>query len=803
MIESQEHYEHPQDSLDARVGRIVNDFLDGQKQGEPASEADLLAANPELADELADYLHLIRGLQPAGGVIDKLIEQGILRRSTDGRYLAELGEYKIIGFLGRGGMGIVLKAYEERLDRAVALKILRPDLMTDASALVRFTREAKATAALQHPNIVAVYAVGEESGCCFFAMEYVDGCTLANRISDRGALPASTTLAVFRQVLCGLQTAHEAGLIHRDVKPSNILLDGPPAKFDSEATDGDEPSPTVKIADFGLARFVSAQTRMTAAESMLGTAEYMSPEQARGDEDVDHRSDLYSAGVVLYEMLTGRAPFIAETPSAVIYRILNDAPPEPRSFGHPVDDHLASLALRLLAKNPNDRFNSATDTIAAVDADRRVRSPEQRRRRQRTAFSVICVLTVLAACAWWTAANVRLRGGPSTITASVAPITAVIAAPKDSPHNPAILAYRGNATAPEVLVRLDPDAGAVRDAVLVDLDGVGHNIVIAGVANAINGECVFAFDTQGNQLWGRDLSSKLDWLDREVSRPFQCMDLLAADVDGVPGDEVIVVASDTQDYPARVSQIDPANGSPGATFWHLGDINEIRLLRDFFAEGRHAILARGKNNKLDGYGLPSPERPYRCSPGEDQPLTDYDMVGCVMILDPSNLEGSGPPRGKLPPGIPSRPPSAYAFLDLRPACAVPKGLRSDAGSYADMADDLVQFKRICEAEYDSILHGGPLLTLEVSRRMPLDRESGRTDPKLLSTKDGGQPSATTSRDMELPEGWVQRGGARLTVDRNLVPLSITPTTGEPIGTDKQYWRDRWHVIIQDGRYVEE
>lgn len=185
-----------------------------------------------------------------------------------------------------------------------------------------------------------------------------------------------------RQTLSGLGAAHGANLVHRDIKPSNILLAGLLSESAVESNSGakEEAPFLAKIADFGLARVASSHSRITLPDSVLGTPEYMSPEQVRGEEDIDHRTDLYSAGVVLYEMLTGRTPFKADAPSVVIYQILHDDPPDPRVLSGTVDPKLASLALRMMAKRPEDRFDSAEEAMAALDRGRSVFSRERRRR---------------------------------------------------------------------------------------------------------------------------------------------------------------------------------------------------------------------------------------------------------------------------------------------------------------------------------------------------------------------------------------------------------------------------------------
>jgi len=371
--------------------RVLDEFLNRRAAGEAVDEETLLASHPDCADELREHLELLRHLQPRKQRIAELLTRGILQPAGDGACSALLGDYQVHGVLGEGGMGVVLDGYDPRLNRRVALKVLRPELAGDATALARFEREAKAAGALQHPNVLTIHGVGGERGAHYIIMERVDGPSLAQLLRTRGPLPAALTRDVFAQIIEGLAAAHEAGLIHRGIKSSNILLthwpgdpesgledDQPvPGSGDGRAGDATQhlahPRPIVKIADFGLARMRSSQTQLTLGNSVLGTPEYMSPEQARGVENVDHRTDLYSAGVVLYEMLTGRTPFRADTPTATIHRILHDRPQDPRQIERNTDPVLASLALRLMAKQPEDRLASAEEALSVLAARRCVR----------------------------------------------------------------------------------------------------------------------------------------------------------------------------------------------------------------------------------------------------------------------------------------------------------------------------------------------------------------------------------------------------------------------------------------------
>ena len=221
-----------------------------------------------------------------------------------------VSHYRIVGRLGAGGMGEVFQAEDTKLKRTVALKFLPPELSRDAEAKRRFLHEAEAAAALDHPNICTVYEVGEvEDERLFIAMACYTGETLRDRIA-RGPLPLEEALRIAQEAAAGLAHAHGRGIVHRDVKPANLFL----------TAEG-----LVKVLDFGLAKLAAGSARDARTGTTLGTAGYMSPEQARG-EATDARTDVWSLGVVLYEMVAGRPPFAGEYPQAVMYGILNEAP---------------------------------------------------------------------------------------------------------------------------------------------------------------------------------------------------------------------------------------------------------------------------------------------------------------------------------------------------------------------------------------------------------------------------------------------------------------------------------------------
>jgi eukaryotic-like serine/threonine-protein kinase len=260
-----------------------------------------------------------------------------------------VSHYKILEKLGGGGMGVVYKAQDLKLDRPVALKFLPPELTRDAEAKERFVHEARAASALQHTNICVVHDVDEApDGQMFISMEYIEGETLKQKI-ERGPLKIEDALEIARQIAQGLTKAHEHGIVHRDIKPANVMVTS-----DSEA----------KIVDFGLAK-LSGRAMLTKTASTLGTAAYMSPEQARGTE-VDQRADIWSVGVVLYEMLTAQRPFKGDFESAVIYSILNEDPYSVSELRKEIPKEVAYIVERALEKDPLKRQQSCRELLAEL-----------------------------------------------------------------------------------------------------------------------------------------------------------------------------------------------------------------------------------------------------------------------------------------------------------------------------------------------------------------------------------------------------------------------------------------------------
>ncbi len=257
------------------------------------------------------------------------------------------GRYELHRRLGRGGMAEVFLARDQLLDRPVAVKVLFPEFATDPAFVERFRREATAAANLTHPNIVGVYDWGEAENTYFIVMEYVDGRTLSEILRAEGPLHPDRVADVGADVAAALGFAHRNGVVHRDVKPGNVIVTA---------------SGLVKVADFGIARAITATTEdhLTQVGTVMGTAAYFSPEQARGDK-VDPRSDTYSLGCVLYELVLGRPPFAGETPVAIAYQQVHESPVPPRQVNPQVPVALEAIILKCLAKNPVNRYPTAED----------------------------------------------------------------------------------------------------------------------------------------------------------------------------------------------------------------------------------------------------------------------------------------------------------------------------------------------------------------------------------------------------------------------------------------------------------
>jgi eukaryotic-like serine/threonine-protein kinase len=255
-----------------------------------------------------------------------------------------LDRYEVGRLLGAGGMAEVFEGRDRLLARRVAIKVLQVQFARDPSFLIRFKREAQAAASLSHPNIVGVYDTGTEDGTHFIVMEYVDGRTLRDVIRTEGPLYPERAAEICADVCSALAAAHARGLIHRDIKPGNVML---------------TPEGKVKVMDFGIARATTSES-ITQTAAVVGTAQYISPEQAQG-QTVDYRSDLYSLGCCLYEMLTGTVPFTGATPVAIAYRHVREDPTPPRMLNGDVPAPLEAICLKAMAKLPDNRYQTAME----------------------------------------------------------------------------------------------------------------------------------------------------------------------------------------------------------------------------------------------------------------------------------------------------------------------------------------------------------------------------------------------------------------------------------------------------------
>ena len=261
-----------------------------------------------------------------------------------------LGPYRIINQVGRGGMATVYKAYQPSVDRYVAIKVLPSQLAESREFATRFQQEARIIAKLEHPHILPVFDYGESDGVAYFVMRYMDAGTLKEKMIEGRPLPLQEIDRLFTQLANALSYAHSKGIVHRDLKPANILIDSHGNVF---------------LTDFGIAKLLeSASPRLTQTDAIMGTPAYISPEQAQG-QTVDQRSDIYSLGIILYEMVTGSVPFTAETPLAVLFKHISDPLPPPSLVKPDIRPSIEQVLLKALAKDPRDRFATAAEFVAA------------------------------------------------------------------------------------------------------------------------------------------------------------------------------------------------------------------------------------------------------------------------------------------------------------------------------------------------------------------------------------------------------------------------------------------------------
>ena len=272
----------------------------------------------------------------------------------------QLGHYRIVARIGRGGMGDVYQGYDQPLDRYVAIKVLPAELARDAEFVRRFQAEATAAAKVAHPNVVPVYFIGQDAGHHFFAMQFITGESLARRLAGQRRLPLDEVLTIAQDCLAGLQAAHAHHLVHRDVKPGNVLLD--------------EQTGRAVLVDFGLVRAAGQGNQLTATGVVMGTVDYIAPEQARGLK-VDGRADIYSLGVLLYQSLAGRLPFVADSPTTMMFQHAYEEPFPLLEAAPDLPPTIAAIIARMMAKQPDERYATCADVLADIRAFRQGQSP--------------------------------------------------------------------------------------------------------------------------------------------------------------------------------------------------------------------------------------------------------------------------------------------------------------------------------------------------------------------------------------------------------------------------------------------
>jgi tRNA A-37 threonylcarbamoyl transferase component Bud32/streptogramin lyase len=390
----------------------------------------------------------------------------------------ELLGYRIEALIGRGGMGVVYRAYDLRLKRNVALKLIAPELSQDERFRERFLAESEQAASLDHPNVIPIYNAGEHEGQLYLAMRYVEGRDLKTLLRENGALAPERAIAICSQVADALDAAHKRGLVHRDVKPSNVLLDE---------------HEHVYLADFGLSRRLAEQAPGLDATLSLGTPAYVAPEQIQGDE-VDERADVYSLGCLLHECLTGEAPYPRDSELAVLWAHLNDPPPQP--------PRLEAVMARALAKRPDERYATCGEL---VEAAREALGLTRARDRRPLALAALGLLVAAGALATGLVLTLE-NGGQAT--------------PK------ADLTVRNNS-----LVRIDPSASEIAAVTQV---GRRAGLTAGTVSVAVGGETVWVHN------WDALTASAIDSETGEVERtlsiggstPYVTANSIAADNDG-------------------------------------------------------------------------------------------------------------------------------------------------------------------------------------------------------------------------------------------------------------------------------
>jgi uncharacterized protein (TIGR03067 family) len=359
---------------------LATPFMDQQPTHNPTSDAATATHSTGVADRVGIGLEFLAAPRRA-------------------QSLGRLAHYEVMEIVGRGGMGAVLRAFDEKLHRVVALKVMAGEIAGSVAARKRFSREAKAAAAVVHDHIVPIHAIDDAGPVPYLVMQFIDGKSLQQKIDDEGSLEVKEILRIGMQIASGLAAAHKQGLVHRDIKPANILLENGIQR--------------VKITDFGLARAVD-DASLSQTGAVAGTPQYMSPEQADG-KPVDHRSDLFSLGSVLYAMCTGRPPFRADSTVATLKRVCEQTPRPIRELNPDIPERLCATIDKLLAKNPAERFQSAKEVAELLEqhlahlqqpscvSPSPMEPPPRRPKPARLKWAALAVLllSLLASALWW------------------------------------------------------------------------------------------------------------------------------------------------------------------------------------------------------------------------------------------------------------------------------------------------------------------------------------------------------------------------------------------------------------------
>src|SRR5262245_6306769 len=332
-------------STEARLQDAIAAYLQEQQDGRGVDRDEFLARYPDLADELrAFFADHDKMTQAAAPVRDALDEEsgGPAPPSQAETFPQTFGDYELLEEIGRGGMGVVYKARQISLNRVVALKRIRAGQLASPEEVARFRREAEAAAGLDHPHIVPIYEVGEHAGQHYFTMKLIEGGNLNAHLARFADAKATANLMI--QIARAVHHANQRGILHRDLKPGNILIDA-------------EGQP--HVSDFGLAQSIEKEAKLTQSGAIVGTAEYMAPEQARGEKGLTTAADVYGLGAILYVLLTGKPPFQGDYNWETLKKVVEDEPVAPRSINRKVNRELEAICLKCLEKGPQSRYTSA------------------------------------------------------------------------------------------------------------------------------------------------------------------------------------------------------------------------------------------------------------------------------------------------------------------------------------------------------------------------------------------------------------------------------------------------------------